>query len=54
MAKGINLGRLLQELAPNYGGNGGGHAIAAGATLEKGRLEMFLEEFGKRIDSAVL
>ena len=53
VARGVNLGRLLQELAPNYGGNGGGHAIAAGATLEKGRLEMFLEEFGKRIDSAV-
>lgn len=53
VARGVNLGRVLQELTPNYGGNGGGHAIAAGATLGKERLELFLEEFGKIIDSVV-
>lgn len=53
VAKGVNLGKILQDLSPNYGGNGGGHAIAAGATLELERLDRFLEEFGRIIDSVV-
>jgi RecJ-like exonuclease len=53
VAKGVNLGKILQDLSPNYGGNGGGHAIAAGATLEPERLDKFLEEFGRIIDSVV-
>ncbi len=51
--KGVNLGRILQTLAPNYGGNGGGHAIAAGATVDRERLENFLEEFRKIIGSVL-
>ncbi len=51
--KGVNLGRILQTLAPNYGGNGGGHAIAAGATVEREGLESFLEEF-RRVVGSVL
>jgi len=51
--KGVNLGRILQTLAPSYGGNGGGHAIAAGATVEREGLESFLEEF-RRVVGSVL
>ena len=53
VAKGVNLGKILQDLSPNYGGNGGGHAIAAGATLERERLDKFLEEFTGIVDSVV-
>ncbi len=51
--KGVNLGLILQTLALNYGGNGGGHAIAAGATVEREGLESFLEEF-RRVVGSVL
>ncbi len=53
VAKGVNLGRILQTLSPTYGGNGGGHAIAAGATVEKARLDKFLEEFGRIVNSVL-
>ncbi len=51
--KGVNLGRILQSLAPIYGGNGGGHAIAAGATVARERLDGFLEEFRRVVSSVV-
>lgn len=43
--RGINLGKTLQTLSAKYGGMGGGHAIAAGATIPKANLEAFLSEF---------
>ncbi|RLG60815.1 hypothetical protein DRN86_01540, partial [Candidatus Geothermarchaeota archaeon] len=33
-SKGLNLGRILNKLARIYGGVGGGHAVAAGATIK--------------------
>ncbi len=53
VVKGVNLGRILQTLSPNYGGNGGGHAIAAGATVGRERLDKFLEELGRVINSVL-
>jgi len=53
VAKGVNLGKILQTLTSTYGGNGGGHAIAAGATLERDKLEKFLEEFRKIVGSVL-
>ena len=53
VGKGVNLGRILQSLAVNYGGNGGGHAIAAGATITRDGLDGFLEDF-RRMVSAVI
>jgi len=53
VAKGVNLGKILQTLTTTYGGNGGGHAIAAGATLERDKLEKFLEEFRKIVGSVL-
>ncbi len=51
--KGVNLGRILQDLTSKYGGNGGGHAIAAGATVARQELEKFLAEFEGTIDSVL-
>ena len=51
--KGLNLGKILQDLSPKYGGYGGGHAIAAGATVERQSLESFLTQFEKTIESTI-
>ena len=48
--KGVNLGKILQSLSSKYGGIGGGHAIAAGATIPHGKLEAFLLEFESSVD----
>ena len=48
--KGVNLGKILQTLSAKYNGVGGGHAIAAGATVPQDQLEQFLSEFEKTID----
>ncbi len=51
--KGVNLGKILQSLTPDYGGNGGGHAIAAGATVGRDKLDEFLAAFERTIDSVI-
>ena len=48
---GVNLGKILQELSAKYpGAVGGGHAIAAGATVQQGDLEEFLAELEKQVN----
>ena len=42
VAKGLDLAVALREAAEAVGGNGGGHNIAAGATVPKGAEERFL------------
>ena len=51
--KGLNLGKILQDLSPKYGGYGGGHAIAAGATIERQSLEPFLAQFEKTVELSI-
>jgi RecJ-like exonuclease len=46
---GLNLGRILSESCAAVGGVGGGHNIAAGATIPANKLEDFLKEFSSRI-----
>ena len=41
--KGLNLSAALKKAAEKVGGIGGGHDIAAGATIPKGEEERFLE-----------
>ncbi len=53
VSKGVNLGKILQTLTPNYGGSGGGHAIAAGATVDRDKVDEFLAAFGKTVDSVI-
>jgi RecJ-like exonuclease len=48
--KGVNLGKILQNLSPKYGGVGGGHAIAAGATIPGSELDRFLSDLEKSFD----
>jgi RecJ-like exonuclease len=42
---GLNLGMALREACTPLGGAGGGHAIAAGASLPPGKLDEFLKTF---------
>jgi len=54
VSMGVNLGKILQTLTADYGGSGGGHAIAAGATVDKDKLDGFLATFERTIDSVLL
>jgi len=51
--KGVNLGKILQNLSPKYGGVGGGHAIAAGATIPSTELDIFLGDLEKSVDEVL-
>ena len=51
--KGVNLGKILQDLSPKYGGVGGGHAIAAGATIQSPDLDRFLVALERAVDEAL-
>lgn len=46
---GLNLGKILSESCAAVGGVGGGHNIAAGATIPNERLDDFLKEFAARL-----
>jgi RecJ-like exonuclease len=46
---GLNLGKTLSECCAQVGGAGGGHNIAAGATIPEERLDGFLKEFAARV-----
>lgn len=45
----IHLGRLVNEVASNLGGSGGGHDRACGAVIPKDRLEEFIKTVDKRV-----
>lgn len=47
--KGLDLGSLCRKIASKYEGNGGGHDIAAGATIPKNRLDQFLDDMDKEV-----
>lgn len=47
--KGIDLSKALKKAAEKIGGVGGGHNIAAGATIPKGREEEFLDLLEKEM-----
>jgi len=46
---GLNLGKILSECCAEVGGAGGGHNIAAGATIPEEKLDEFLKEFASRL-----
>ena len=46
---GLNLGKILSECCAEVGGAGGGHNIAAGATIPEEKLDEFLKEFAARL-----
>jgi len=47
----INLGKFCNETTLNLGGQGGGHSMAAGATIPAGKEEMFINAFEERVSS---
>jgi single-stranded-DNA-specific exonuclease len=51
--KRVNLGKILQDLSPKYGGVGGGHAIAAGATIPASGLDKFLADLEESVDGVL-
>jgi single-stranded-DNA-specific exonuclease len=51
--KGVNLGKILQNLAAKYSGIGGGHAIAAGATITSSELDRFLGDFERSVNDVL-
>ncbi len=53
VAKGLNLGLTLQSLCAKYGGNGGGHTIAAGATVSPSVVDRYLSELSQAIQPLV-
>lgn len=54
--QGLDMGEICERLAGRFGGNGGGHDIAAGATIERQNIERFLkrmdDEVGKALEKA--
>ncbi len=51
--KGIHLGNAMKELASEFGGAGGGHNIAAGATVSKDKKDEFLERLSKKLGEQI-
>jgi len=47
--RGLNLGKVMNDASREFGGTGGGHDVAAGASVPAGRIEEFLA----RADSMV-
>lgn len=48
--RGLNLGLALNNSCKVVGGHGGGHHIAAGASIESGKIDEFLEVFSKELE----
>ncbi|WP_297215497.1 DHH family phosphoesterase [Thermoplasma sp.] len=53
VAKGLNLSVVMREAASAVGGSGGGHDIAAGAVIPKGKEIQFLEVAEKIVESQI-
>jgi single-stranded-DNA-specific exonuclease len=51
--KGVNLGKILQNLSAKFSGIGGGHSIAAGATIPGGEMNGFLKDVEKSVDDVL-
>lgn len=46
----IHLGRLVNSLAAEFGGSGGGHDKACGAVIPKDKILAFVKEFNSRLN----
>lgn len=47
----VHLGRIVNEVASNVGGSGGGHEKACGAMVPKDKLEQFIDAIDNTIDN---
>jgi len=46
----LHLGRIINILATDLGGSGGGHNKACGAVIPKSKIKIFLKEFNKKLN----
>ena len=46
----VHLGRIINDLATDLGGSGGGHNKACGAVIPKAKIKTFLKEFNKKLN----
>ncbi|QDA31221.1 DHH family phosphoesterase [Thermococcus indicus] len=53
LEKGYHLGDALREVAEKLGGEGGGHAIAAGIRFPRDRIEEFIRLFNEALEKQV-
>lgn len=53
LEKGYHLGEALKEVAEKLGGEGGGHAIAAGIRFPKNRIDEFIKLFNEALGRQV-
>jgi len=53
VGQGLNLGLALREACEPLGGAGGGHAIAAGASVPPERLDEFLKAFANAVEKQI-
>ncbi|MFZ0203038.1 MAG: DHH family phosphoesterase, partial [Nitrososphaeraceae archaeon] len=45
----VHLGRIVNEVASNMGGSGGGHEKACGAMVPKDKLEEFIDAIDRQV-----
>ena len=45
----VHLGRVVGRLAERYGGSGGGHKLAAGCRIPRGKIVSLLKELNRRL-----
>lgn len=46
----LHLGKIVNNLATDLGGSGGGHDKACGAVIPKAKIKTFLKEFNKKLN----
>jgi RecJ-like exonuclease len=46
----LHLGKIINKLATDLGGSGGGHGKACGAVIPKPKIKTFLKEFNKKLN----
>lgn len=51
--RGLNLGEIMQTAADKFGGKGGGHNIAAGATIPADKVEEFIELVNRSVKNTL-
>lgn len=51
LEKGLDLGALMRHASEATGGVGGGHRVAAGASIPEGKINEFLLTVGKKLDA---
>jgi nanoRNase/pAp phosphatase (c-di-AMP/oligoRNAs hydrolase) len=46
----LHLGKIINQLATDLGGSGGGHNKACGAVIPKEKISQFLKKFNSKLN----